>query len=46
MKKITGAIFLVFVSGLNGQVVAGDATAGKSKAASCAGCHGPAGISN
>lgn len=46
MKKITGAIFLMIISGLNGQVVAGDAAAGKSKAASCAGCHGPAGISN
>ena len=46
MIKITGAVFLAILAGLNGQAVAGDAPAGKSKAASCAGCHGPAGISN
>jgi cytochrome c553 len=37
----------VILSGLNGQAaVAGDAATGKSKAASCTGCHGPVGISN
>jgi cytochrome c553 len=46
MMKISGTIFLMILSGLNGEVMAGDAAAGKSKAASCAGCHGPAGISN
>jgi cytochrome c553 len=32
--------------GLSGSVLAGDIEAGKAKAATCAGCHGPAGISN
>jgi cytochrome c553 len=30
----------------SGSVLAGDAAAGKAKAASCAGCHGAAGISS
>jgi cytochrome c553 len=46
MKAIRGTIFLAVLTGLNSQVMAGDAAAGKSKAASCAGCHGPAGISS
>ncbi len=46
MKMIRGMFFLTVLTGLNSQVMAGDAVAGKSKAASCAGCHGPAGISN
>jgi cytochrome c553 len=32
--------------GLSGSALAGDAVAGKSKAASCAGCHGATGVSN
>jgi cytochrome c553 len=31
---------------LSGAAVAGDAEAGKVKAASCAGCHGPEGVSS
>ena len=46
MKKIAYTVFLTALLGLNGQVIAGDAAAGKSKSATCVGCHGPAGVSN
>ena len=37
---------LVMAMGLSTVAVAGDIAAGKQRAASCAGCHGAAGISN
>ena len=43
MKSITTLVALVSVS-LTGQ--AADIAAGKAKAAACAACHGPAGISS
>jgi len=46
MKTMTVMLLLAALLGLNGQVVAGDAAAGKGKAATCAGCHGPEGISS
>jgi len=39
-------LFLAVLPGLTGQTLAGDAAAGKVRAASCAGCHGPEGVSN
>ena len=46
MKKFIVASFssLLLVSASVG-MAAGDAAAGKAKSATCAGCHGPAGIS-
>lgn len=44
MKKII--ITLAVSMGMSVSAVAGDIAAGKQKAASCAGCHGTAGISN
>ena len=44
LKKIF--ITLVITVGITNVAMAGDITAGKEKAASCAGCHGTAGISN
>ena len=46
MKKITGVIVMSTLLGLSGPVLAGDAEAGKTRAAACAGCHGAAGISS
>ena len=46
MKKIL-ALIALFAFCLNSSIgFAGDATAGKTKAASCAACHGPAGVSS
>ncbi len=46
MKKIASVIMMSALLGLSGSVLAGDAEAGKAKAATCAGCHGAAGISS
>ncbi|MEN8108865.1 MAG: cytochrome c [Pseudomonadota bacterium] len=46
MKTITNIIMMTAMLGIGGSVQAGDAAAGKAKAASCAGCHGANGISN
>ena len=43
MKKVSAVVFAVFMA--TGVAQAGDKVAGKAKAASCAGCHGAAGIS-
>jgi cytochrome c553 len=45
MNKVMVAAVAGVLMGLNGAVMAGDAAAGKAKAATCAGCHGPAGVS-
>lgn len=45
MKKVSAIIVAMFM--LTGVAqAAGDAAAGKAKSAVCAGCHGPAGVSN
>lgn len=47
MKKTLQSLCVVGVACLTiGEAVAGDAAAGKSKAASCAACHGAQGVSN
>jgi len=46
MRKIAGVIITGVLMSVSGSVLAGDAAAGKAKSATCAGCHGPAGISN
>lgn len=45
MKKILVLAALVAGVSAFGTAIAGDAAAGKAKAAVCAACHGPAGIS-
>jgi cytochrome c553 len=45
MKTWLVAAVLV-VAGVSGTALAGDATAGKTKYAICAGCHGPTGAGN
>jgi cytochrome c553 len=47
MKKLVSVITMGVLLGLSGAALAaGDAAAGKVKAATCAGCHGTEGISN
>jgi cytochrome c553 len=46
MKRLMTVALAFAVLGGSGGVLAGDAEAGKAKAATCAGCHGPQGISN
>lgn len=46
MKTLATAIISTVLLAASGSVLAGDAAAGKAKAASCAGCHGANGISN
>lgn len=46
MKKVASVVISCVLLGASGSVLAGDAEAGKAKAASCAGCHGAAGISS
>lgn len=46
MNKIASVVMMGALLGLSGSVLAGDAAAGKTKAASCAGCHGAAGVSS
>ena len=45
MKKLASLVMAGILLGASGSVLAGDAAAGKAKAASCAGCHGAEGIS-
>ena len=45
MKKTIFAVLVCLFSLQSGLSLAGDAAAGKAKAATCAGCHGPEGIS-
>lgn len=46
MRNIVCVFIVSALMGLSGSALAGDAVAGKSKAASCAGCHGATGVSN
>jgi len=46
MKKLTSVLIATLLLGASGSVLAGDAAAGKAKTATCAGCHGPAGVSS
>jgi cytochrome c553 len=46
MKQILSAVIVSVAVAASGVAVAADAAAGKAKAATCAGCHGAAGISN
>ena len=46
MKRTLLTLASVAVLGLSSNAMAGDAAAGKAKAASCMGCHGAQGISN
>ena len=46
MKYATGIILMISVLLASGTVLAGDAAAGKTKAAACAGCHGANGMSS
>ena len=46
MKKVLSAVLVSVAVLASGSVVAGDAAAGKAKSATCAGCHGAAGVSN
>ncbi len=45
MNKLLLAAVAGTLFGLSGVSMAGDAAAGKAKSATCAGCHGPAGVS-
>ena len=45
MKKLASVMMAGILLGASGSVLAGDAAAGKAKSATCAGCHGAAGIS-
>jgi len=46
MKKATSVVIAGVLLGMSGSVLAGDAEAGKAKSATCAGCHGVAGVSS
>lgn len=46
MKKVFSAVLVSVAVLASGSVLAGDAAAGKAKSATCAGCHGAAGVSN
>lgn len=46
MKSLCAAIVVGVAVMASSAAMAGDAAAGKAKSATCAGCHGPAGISN
>jgi cytochrome c553 len=45
MNKVMVAAMAGVLMGLSGVVMAGDPAAGKAKSTTCAGCHGPAGVS-
>ncbi|MBU1190653.1 MAG: cytochrome c [Gammaproteobacteria bacterium] len=45
MKNVIAAMLVSVTVMASGAAVAGDAAAGKAKSATCAGCHGPAGVS-
>lgn len=46
MKRVLSAVLVSMALVASGAALAGDAAAGKAKSATCAGCHGAAGISN
>jgi len=46
MKKVFSAVLVSVAVLASGAAMAGDAAAGKAKSATCAGCHGAAGVSN
>ena len=46
MKRLMMAALAVAAMGGSAGILAGDVEAGKAKSATCAGCHGPQGISN
>ena len=46
MKRVLSAVLVSLAVAASGAAMAGDAAAGKAKSATCAGCHGPAGVSN
>lgn len=46
MKQVLSAVLVSLAVAASGAAVAGDAAAGKAKSATCAGCHGPAGVSS
>ena len=46
MKIVTNVVIAGVLLGMSGVALAGDAEAGKTKAASCAGCHGAEGVSS
>lgn len=46
MNKLTSIVIAGILLGTSGSALAGDAAAGKAKAATCAGCHGPEGVSS
>jgi len=46
MKKLVSAVMVTVAVMASGVAVAGDAAAGKAKSATCAGCHGPEGVSS
>ena len=46
MKTVISVVIAGALLGMSGTVLAGDAAAGKAKAATCAGCHGPEGVSS
>ncbi len=45
MNKIMVAAMAGVLMGLSSATMAGDPAAGKTKSTTCAGCHGPAGVS-
>jgi len=45
-KRVTSVVIAGVLLGMCGTTLAGDAEAGKTKAAICAGCHGDAGVSS
>ncbi|MFP5505168.1 MAG: c-type cytochrome [Gammaproteobacteria bacterium] len=46
MKRVLSAVLVSLAVAASGAAMAGDAAAGKAKSATCAGCHGAAGVSN
>ncbi|MEZ5541375.1 MAG: cytochrome c [Pseudomonadota bacterium] len=46
MNKVASVVIAGVLLGIQGAALAGDAEAGKTKAAACAGCHGPEGVSS
>jgi cytochrome c553 len=46
MKQLTSVLIAGILLGTSASVLAGDAAAGTAKFATCAGCHGPAGVSS
>ena len=45
MSKVMVAVAASVLMGLSSAALAGDPAAGKAKSTTCAGCHGPAGVS-